>query len=150
MEIGDILTNPAVIWFLAGLVLFALELAAPGLIMVFFGIGAWVTAVVCLIFEPSLNWQLGVFIIVSLFSLLILRNQLKNKFFDADDEAVNALEDEYIGKTAQVIAPIHPTRPGKISFKGTEWSAVSANELKKGNFVRIVSKDSIVLTVEKI
>ena len=45
----DILQDPAVIWFLVGLGLLLLELALPGLVILFFGAGAWVTALVCAI-----------------------------------------------------------------------------------------------------
>ena len=44
MEIDGTLFTAEVIWFLIGVGLLLLELVAPGLIFVFFGIGAWITA----------------------------------------------------------------------------------------------------------
>ena len=41
--------TPEIIWFLVGLVLLILEFAMPGLIIGFFGVGAWVVAIVCLV-----------------------------------------------------------------------------------------------------
>jgi len=35
--------NPTLIWFFIGLVLLIAEFSVPGVILVFFGIGAWVT-----------------------------------------------------------------------------------------------------------
>ena len=40
--------KPEVIWCLVGLVLLLLEFILPGLIIFFFGLGAWVVAAVCL------------------------------------------------------------------------------------------------------
>jgi len=150
MDFAEIFSNPAVIWFLVGLTLILLELSAPGLIIAFFGVGAWITSLSCLIFSPSINMQLIIFIIVSLLSLLLLRKQLKNKFFGADNKQEDTLEDEYIGKTVQVIAPILKKKQGKVSFKGTVWSAVSDQDIDEGNTARIISKESIVLKVEKV
>ena len=41
--------KPELIWFLIGLVLLLMEFAIPGLVVLFFGIGAWVVAGVCLL-----------------------------------------------------------------------------------------------------
>ena len=77
----DILSDPAVIWFLVGLGLLLLELILPGLMILFFGTGAWVTALACVIFEPSLNWQILIFLVASLLGLVLLRKYLKKRFF---------------------------------------------------------------------
>ena len=64
--------RPEIIWFLVGLVLLVMEFALPGLIIGFFGIGAWIVAAVCLITEIGLNAQLAIFIVSSVLSLLLL------------------------------------------------------------------------------
>jgi len=53
----EILSDPAVIWFLIGLGLLLLELVLPGLVILFFGAGAWVTALACVLHDFNLNWQ---------------------------------------------------------------------------------------------
>ena len=60
------LSDPAVIWFLVGLGLLLLELVLPGLVILFFGVGAWVTALVCAFTDISLNWQILIFLVASL------------------------------------------------------------------------------------
>ena len=47
--IENILSRPELMWFILGLILFLLELVIPGFFIFFFGLGAWVTALVCLI-----------------------------------------------------------------------------------------------------
>jgi len=65
--------KPELIWFLVGLLLLLLEFAAPGLIVFFFGLGACIVAVVCLLTDITLNTQLIIFIVSSFLFLLILR-----------------------------------------------------------------------------
>ena len=69
----DILSDPAVIWFMVGLGLLLLELAIPGLVILFFGVGAWVTALVCALSDINLNLQILIFLIASLLRLVLLR-----------------------------------------------------------------------------
>ncbi len=143
----SVFSNPAVIWFFLGLVLALMEFAIPGLIILFFGIGAWVTALSCLLFDVGLNGQLIIFIIASLLSILLLRKSLKKMFFKEDPNKEETLADEFIGQTAVVEENITAGKPGKVSFKGAQWQAFSDQNLKAGQRVEIVGKESIKLKV---
>ncbi len=146
----NILLTPPVIWFLIGLVFLLLELALPGLIIMFFGIGAWITAICILIFHPGLNIQIIIFLLSSILSLALLRKYLKKKFFHEDKTGVNTLEDEFIGKTAIAETNLVSGRQGRVDFKGTTWNAISDVDIKAGDQVKILNKDSITLIVTKI
>ena len=76
-----IFSRPELFWFLIGLGLFLLELVIPGFFIFFFGLGAWVTALVCLIGEPGINLQIIIFAITSVLSLIGLRRIIQKKFF---------------------------------------------------------------------
>ena len=54
--------KPEVIWFLIGIALLVMEFLLPGLIVAFFGAGACVVALICLLTDISLNAQLIIFI----------------------------------------------------------------------------------------
>ena len=82
----EILSDPAVIWFLIGLGLLLLELVLPGLVILFFGTGAWVTALVCAIADIRLNVQILIFLVASLLGLVLLRKYLKNRFFSRKEK----------------------------------------------------------------
>lgn len=138
-----------VIWFLIGLVLMLLELAAPGLVLIFFGVGAWLTAIACLIWEPSLNTQLFIFLIGSLGSLASLRRIIKKRYVDADDPETD-LEDEYIGQTAVAITSFDAGQRGKVSFKGSNWEAMASTAIKEGQLLKITGYKSIRLIVEPL
>lgn len=142
--------TPQVIWFLIGLAFILLELVIPGLIIIFFGFGAWVVALCHVIFDPGLNLQLLIFISASVLSLFALRKTLKHRFFGESRTKGDILEDEFINKTLFVEDNFQKEVPGKIMFKGTNWTAVSDVELKAGDHVKIVDKESLTLHITKI
>lgn len=144
------LLTPPVIWFLVGVVFLLLELALPGLIIFFFGVGAWIVALCLVIFDMSLTLQLLVFVITSVVSLLLLRRFLQHKFFKQDNSNQLSLEEEFIGKIAIAEIDFKAGTAGKVSFKGTDWSATSDEDILKGDKVKIISRDSITLIVKKL
>lgn len=150
MDFSDFISQPAVIWFLIGLTLMLLEFGIPGLIVIFFGIGAWITALACLLFEPSINFQLILFITTSFLSLLLLRKNFKKIFVGNKEDNVDDTVEDFIGKTAIADTKIALNKRGKIIFKGTQWEADSDETIEKDSTVEIIGKDSIVLKVKNI
>ena len=144
----DILSDPAVIWFLVGLGLLLLELVLPGLVILFFGVGAWVTALVCAITDINLNWQIFIFLIASLLGLVLLRKYLKKRFFGRTDKEIADQLEEFIGRKAKALEDFKDGT-GKVEFKGTHWTATCKEAVSKGDWVLIKSKDSLTLKVEK-
>ena len=143
----DILSDPAVIWFLIGLGLLLLELVLPGLVILFFGVGAWVTALVCAITDINLNWQIFIFLVASLLGLVLLRRYLKKRFFGRTDKETQDQLEEFIGRKARAVDEFKDGA-GKVEFKGTRWSARSEEPVSKGQWVTIQSKDSLTLNVK--
>ena len=144
----SILSKPEVIWFIIGLVLFLLELVLPGFVIFFFGVGAWITALLCLFAHPGTNLQIIVFAITSVLSLLALRKIIQKKFFYSKVDRSSAVEDEFTGKDAVAATNFGKDKIGKVEFKGTTWNAESESEIKKGQIVVIIEKDSFKLIVE--
>ena len=144
----DILSNPAVIWFLIGLGLLLLELVLPGLVILFFGAGAWITALVCTFSDINLNWQILIFLVASLLGLVLLRKYLKRRFFNRTDKEIDDQLEEFIGRKGRAIDDFK-SGSGKIEFKGTRWSARSDDTVAKGDWVVIKSKESLILNVKK-
>ena len=143
----DILSDPAVIWFLVGLGLLLLELILPGLVILFFGIGAWVTALVCAIADINLNWQIFIFLAASLLGLVLLRKYLKKRFFSKTDKETQDQLEEFIGRKARAVDEFKDGA-GKVEFKGTRWTARSDEPVSRGQWVTIQSKDSLTLNVK--
>jgi membrane protein implicated in regulation of membrane protease activity len=144
----SIFSRPEVIWFIIGLVLLLLELVMPGFVIFFFGVGAWITALLCLFTNPGINIQVIVFAVSSVLTLIIFRRMIKNKFIYNKDDRSEAVEDEFTGKEAIAITDFGPDKTGKVEFKGTSWNAESESEIKAGQIVVIIEKENIKLIVE--
>jgi inner membrane protein len=143
-----ILSRPEIFWFILGLGLFLLELIIPGFFIFFFGLGAWTTALVCLIGNPGINLQIIIFAIISVLSLIGLRRIIQKKFFYSKSDRSEEVEDEFTGKEALAVLDFGGQQTGKVEFKGTTWTSESASEIKKGQRVIIIKKDSFKLIVE--
>ncbi len=144
----SIFSKPEIVWFIIGLVLLLLELVMPGFVIFFFGVGAWVTALLCLFTEPDINIQVIVFAVSSVLTLLLFRRMIKNKFLYNKDDRSEAVEDEFTGKEAVAVNDFGPGKTGKVEFKGTSWNAESESDIKTGQKVTIKQKENIKLKVE--
>ncbi|MGA1977270.1 MAG: NfeD family protein [Bacteroidales bacterium] len=143
-----VFSRPELIWFIIGLAMFLLELVLPGFIIFFFGVGAWITAIICLFTHIGINAQIIIFAFTSVLSLLALRKLIQKKFFYSREDRSGAVEDEFTGKEAVAQADFSPDGRGKVEFKGTTWNAESASEVKKGQIVIIIEKENFKLMVE--
>jgi len=142
--------NPVLIWFLAGLALILFEFAVPGIILVFFGIGAWITALTTWVGLTN-GWtsQLLTFSISSVFLLVLLRRWFRARFFGhftGDQDPLDNL-DEFKGQVVVVTVDIDPATGGKVEYKGADWSARCATPLAAGTRAVIQSSDGITLVV---
>jgi len=145
----ELLSDPAVIWFLIGLGLLLLELILPGLVVLFFGTGAWVTALVSAITDINLNVQILIFLVASMLGLVLLRKYLKNRFFNKKSEEAQDQLEEFIGHKARAVENFKEGS-GTVEFKGTRWSARCENPVAEGQWVTIDSKDSLTLIVKLV
>lgn len=143
--------SPAVIWFITGIVLLVFEIILPGFFLFFFGIGAWIVGIMCLIFDFSIELQLLVFSVSSVILLISLRKYLKRTFIGkiaGEDEKI--ILDDYAGSRGKVIEDINPPERGKVEVHGVKWNAESNVPIKAGETVEVVNKNNLTLIVKQI
>ena len=145
---SEFFMRPDLFWFILGLVFLLLELAIPGFVVFFFGIGAWITSLVCLLANPGLDLQIIIFSLTSILTLLFLRRMLTNRFFSEGGKTPETLGDEFIGMDAIAAADIPAGSKGKVEFKGTLYTAKATDDIKLGPTVEIIEKESINLIVK--
>ena len=142
------------LWFLVGLVLLVSELALPGFVIVFFGVGAWITALlVGFGLLPSFNAQLLVFLISSVLCLVVFRRKGKRLFEGKVTRILNpeSSMDDVRGQRAVVLQAITPGAPGgRVEFHGTPWSAESDVAIPAGQMVEITGQDNLTLHVKPL
>ena len=147
MEFSEIFKEPAMIWFLIGLACVLAEFALPGLIIIFFGVGAWCSALLLLALDFSVFFQILFFILCSTLFLVFVRKKVSfEKKINKD------LTEEFIGKRAKVQDSFAKGEFGKVFFKGTSWKAetLSENIIEKGEYVKIIGQESLTLFVEPL
>jgi membrane protein implicated in regulation of membrane protease activity len=136
----------ALVWFLLGLSLLILEALLPGLILFFFGFGAWLTALVIWWFPLHFSMQLLLFLFSSLILLLFLRRYLKAIFSGRTITTPDDF-DGYIGETAVVKVALKPNQKGKVEFHGSLWTAEANEILVEETPVKIIGRNNITLKV---
>lgn len=143
----DIFMHAATAWFIIGFILLILEFIVPGLILFFFGVGAWVVAILLLFVDISLNLQLIIFVISAVLAIVLLRGWMKRILY-GENPSTELLEDEFLGRIAIAKSAISPGKNGDVFFKGTNWQAASADFIEPEENVLIIDIDSILLIVQ--
>ncbi len=145
--------DPVLIWFLAGLALILAEFMIPGVILIFFGVGAWITALSTWMgLTPGWTSQLLTFAVSSVVMLVLLRRWFRARFFgyveggqDPEDNL-----DDLAGHEVTVSRDIAPGEMGKVQYKGASWSASSESNLAEGDRAIIVRTEGIALVVRPV
>ena len=138
--------SAALLWFLAGLGFLGVELAAPHLVLMFFGLGAWAAALADL-GSLDLNMQIVVFIGVSLLSLFLLRRKMRSVFAGRSVEnssgvSENGAPHPLEGRKGRVSRATAPNRPGEVEIDGSFWRALSETPLEPGTEIRVQGTDT--------
>ena len=148
--IDYLLSNLWLVWLIVAVICLIIEMTSFDFFVTCFAIGALGAMIGAIIGLPV--WvQVLVWAIVSLLSIWFVRPSLTKYLHKGGEErASNA--DALIGREGKVIEDITPDKPGYVKIDGDEWRSVTANgqTIIKGTRVRVVSRDSIILTVETI
>ncbi len=132
-------------WFLLGFFLIIAEFAVPGVIIMFFGIGAWITAFTTWIgFTSSLTSQNLLFACSSVILLFSLRHRFRKSL--VGESTQDTIEDEFTGKEALALTLINSVE-GKVEMKGAEWNARSPQEITARSWVVIERREGLTLHV---
>ena len=136
------------IWAVVAVVCLILELTAGDFFIICFSIGAVFAA----ISDPlglGLYWQIGVFALVTLVSLFQVRPFVLRYLHRNDSKCVSNA-DALLGRKGRVSETIPAGGFGYVAIDGDQWRAVAANdeEIAAGTRVRIVSRESTIVTVE--
>jgi len=134
-------------WLIASFILILLEIMIPGgFILLFFGLGAFTLCILTYFFDLGWLAQLSLFSVGSLMYLFLLRENIQRLF---RSKTIEDPENEFIGKTAKTLTAIS-AEEGKVEFKGTQWPAISQDQIPAGEEVEIIGQESIILYVKPI
>lgn len=138
----------ATLWAVAGLLLVAAEFAVPGLVIIFFGLGALLNAVAVAVVPPlaaRIPLQFLTWLGASTFAFVALRRRFARVF---KGEAPQTDDQDDVGRSAQVLEAVGPERPGRVSYAGSSWRALSFSEtIEPGVTVTVLKKEGLTLYV---
>ena len=139
-------------WAMAGLVMILAEFAVPGLVIAFFGVGALLTAGLTAIIPgliSSVPLQILLWLGGSVGTLLGLRRHAA-KLFKGKATRGTEGEDEYTGRTVEVVEEVRAGKPGRVRFQGTTWTAITYDQpLAVGDMAEIMKSENLTLVVTK-
>ena len=137
-------------WLVIGVFFLALEVLAPGAILMWFGFGGLLTGgLLWLIPSMNLEWQVLIFAIFSGISVLAWRKfGINNAEIETDQPNLNNRLQTYIGQQTVLIEAIE-NGTGLAKIGDSAWK-VKGETLPKGTQVRIVAVDGIFFKVEAV
>jgi len=146
--IDYLIANMWQVWAVVSIVCLILELSSGDFFIICFSIGA-VFSIVAAVLGLGIYWQLFIFAIFSLLSVLFVR-PVALRYLHKNDPNKPSNADALIGRTGKVTEPITVGSNGYVQIDGDLWRAVSNNDIPVGTTVRVVGRESTIITVETL
>jgi membrane protein implicated in regulation of membrane protease activity len=143
-----ILANMWQVWAVIAVICLILELSSGDFFIICFSIGA-VFAIIGAIVGLNIYWQIFIFAVFSLLSVLFVRPVALRWLHKNDPNRVSNA-DALIGRTGKVTEPISVGGNGYVQIDGDMWKAVSATDIPVGTTVRVIGRESTIVTVETL
>lgn len=135
-------------WFLFGMLLLLLEFLTPGAFyQFFFGVGAIVVGVFVALWPGMpLGLQLGLFLVLSIGGLLVLRKPLQKRFGKDSEDNVDKLR----GEMAVAMEDIAVNGLGKAELRGSVWNARNVGEspIEENQRCQVKSLDGLTISIK--
>jgi membrane protein implicated in regulation of membrane protease activity len=135
-------------WLIFGGVLLLIEVLAPSFFFLWMAVAAAVVALVMLL-VPELDWQyqLMIFSVLSVVSIVLFRRYQRASPAPTDQPALNRRGEQYIGRTFTLQEPI-VNHTGVLHVDDTSWR-VSGDDLPAGTRVTVTGADGVILQVRR-
>ncbi len=137
-------------WLLVAIVCLIIELTNGDFFVMCFAIGSVCTAVISLVLQ-GFYAQLAVCAVLSVLCIFFVR-PFALRYLHPRKEERRSNADALIGQVGRVSQEIEEGGHGRVALDGDDWKAVSSDgsRIPLGQKVRVVGRESIILTVEKV
>ena len=142
------LQNMWQVWAIVAVVCLILELSSGDFFIICFSIGA-VFAIIGAVAGLSVYWQLFIFAVFSLLSIFFVR-PVALRWLHKNDPNRASNADALIGRTGRVTEAIKAGGNGYVQIDGDLWRAVSSSDIDAGTTVRVIGRESTIITVETL
>jgi len=146
MNFGDI--EPAWVWLIVAAALAIVELLTPGLFLVWIAAAALLTGIVSFLLPIGLPFQLVLFGLFSILSVLVGRRVYERAAHVTSDPLLNDRTARLIGQTVTVVVAIEDGE-GRVRVGDSVWSA-KGPDVPAGTRVRIHGAEGNCLRVAPV
>ena len=138
------------LWAVVAVICLILELTAGDFFIICFSIGAFFAAIVAALGGGG-YLQLSAFAVDTLISLFWVRPFAKRYLHKGEDTRVSNA-DALMGRQGRVVETVKADGFGRVQIDGDIWKAVTneAQNITSGTNVRVVGRESTIITVETI
>jgi len=136
-------------WLIAGLGLLLAELALPFFVLIWFGLGALLVALVVVLADLGLTAQLFVWLISSLLLTVLWFRWLRP---ERHKTRIGLSEAGVVGEIGLLSRPVEPFRRGEVRFQrpllGSDvWPCIGDERIAAGERVRVLAVEGSLLKV---
>jgi membrane protein implicated in regulation of membrane protease activity len=133
-------------WFIAGVILLALEILAPGNVFIWFGIAAILTGVLAvLVADFAWQFQLIVFVVLAVVLAFAGRRFFARSSEPGEQPLLNERAQRIVGSIYVLSEPIIDGK-GRVRIDDTRWRVVGP-DMPSGTRIRVIGADGAVLSV---
>lgn len=132
-------------WWVAGLLLLALEAFFPGAVFLWMGVSALVTGTLSWLLPLPWQWELAVFSALSIISFFAYK-KWRPAPRPSDQPTLNRRGDAYLGRRLTLSEPI-VNGHGRVRMDDTQWR-IAGPDLPSGTQVKVVAVDGATLRVK--
>ena len=146
--IDYLIANMWQVWAVVAIVCLILELSSGDFFIICFSIGA-VFALISAVVSLNIYWQLFIFAVFSLLSVLFVR-PVALRYLHKNEPNKPSNADALMGRTGRVTEEIKAGASGYVQIDGDLWKAVSNSDIAVGTTVRVIGRESTILTVKQL
>ena len=146
--IDYLIANMWQVWAVVAIVCLILELSSGDFFIICFSIGA-VFALISAVLGLSIYWQVFIFALFTLLSVLFVR-PVALRYLHKNDPNKLSNADALMGRTGRVTEEIKAGASGYVQIDGDLWKAVSNSDIAVGSTVRVIGRESTILTVKQL
>ncbi len=139
-------------WVICGILMMMAEFAIPGIFMIWIGIGAVLTGIICMFLpDLSVSVQLLIFAVFSMISVFLgwfIYGRVFGKSQKEEYSDLNQGTKEFIGKKYPLISDVKNGQ-AQIKIGDSVWPVRTEENMRTGEMVTVSKVDGMVLYVSK-
>lgn len=138
-------------WVVAGVALILAELAVPAFVLIWFGLGALVVALLAFVADVGLTAQLFVWLVVSVVLVFLWFKVFKP---GSHKTRIGTSDADVLGEIGLLTHDVAPFQKGQVRFQkpvlgADSWECIADEAIKAGERVKVVSVEGSFLKVGK-